>query len=184
MGDSMKIIVFFFIMLLLCSSSFAADQIGALCFGRDTYFARNEFFDEIGAAGFSAGLLVPVRFPDIPVHVKMKVAFHPVENSNKNENSNYYHLTNEILLGHTFPEYKNITLLPQIGLGASAERFKIEKDYGRAHVDIFIDFSLRLDYDLKYFNVGALVNFERDFNIGNGSFISPNRINLSLLVSR
>lgn len=179
----MKTIMIFFMICILAAPDFADETIGAVSIGMNNYLGSSSEFPEISSQGPGIGLLVPVSFPKRPVHLKLKASFHNVTES-ENMNSSFILISNEILLGQRWLKAGRMDVLPQIGLGFLGERYKIEKGNGRSHGDIFFDLSFRFDFDLDALNIGALVNFERDFNLGYGSLISPNRLNVALVLSK
>jgi len=174
------------LILLICGTSLLAmEEIGSLSIGIHNAIGNNASHKEINSRGPAFGILIPVQLPTIPTHVKIKIAFHDIDDTNDNlPDASYLHVTNEFLFGYKSWQQNNISLLPQIGIGVSGERYKIEKGVGGSHFDIFVDLSLRLDFELPHFQLGAMFNFERDFNMGYGSFISPSRLNFSLLFSK
>ncbi len=178
----MKKNVFLFVILVFTAASYAED-IGAVTLGMNNYIAAGSSYEAISSGGAALGLIVPVNFKR-PVHLKLKTALHNVDADKLGElDPGYVLITNEVLVGLKWIENGNLTVLPQLGLGFVAERYRISKDNARSHGDFFVDLSCRLEIALTHFNIGALVNFERDFNIGYGSFLSPNRLNVALLIS-
>ena len=179
----MKII--FILIVLAIIFPIQAEEIGAFSIGIDNYLGSNSLYDEINPSSPAFGAIVPIRFPNVPTHLKIKIAMHDVDNSKYNDpNATFLHVVNEILVGYRIPRRNKVILLPQIGIGASGERYKIEKGLAGAHVDIFIDLSFRIEYELTKFNIGAMLNFERDLNLGHGSFLSENRLNAALIISK
>lgn len=173
------------IILLFSPLLLALEEIGSLSIGINKALGSNSSYPEINSSGPAFGIVVPVRFPNIPTHLKIKIAFHAIDDTNYNlPDASYLHVTNEFLFGYKSWQRQQFTFLPQIGIGASGERYKIEKGVGGSHFDIFVDLSLRLDYQLSKFCIGAMLNFERDFNMGYGSFISPNRLIFSFTISK
>ena len=181
----MKIPVTFFMLLMLGVPLIAMDSIGAVSVGANNYLGVNSFYDEIEPSGVAIGLIVPVRFPNRPVHLKMRAAMHDVDPSKYNtSDASFLQVVNEILVGYDIIQRGQLRILPQLGLGAGGERYKVTEGVGGAHVDVFVDLSCRIDYVLPHFNLGALVNFERDLNLGLGSFLSANRLNVTLIISK
>ncbi len=177
-----KIMVLFFIHMIT-TASFAED-IGAVAIGINNYLSPSSAYDAIESRGLAVGVMVPVNFQR-PVHLKLKAAFHNVDAKKIGESEpSYLQFSNEILVGSKWIKQGPLGILPQIGLGFVAERFRIAKGDGGSHGDFFIDLSCRFDVELPDFNLGILINFERDFNIGYGSFLSPNRLNAALVLSR
>ena len=161
------------------------EEIGAIGLGVDNYLAAKEAYNEIQPSAPAFALLVPVRFTKIVAHLKIKFAFHSVDGARIGyPDAQFLHLANEFLVGITSYHKNKITLLPQIGMGVTGERYEMDKGVGGAHADIFFDLSCRIDYQLSGFHIGALLNLERDLNSGHGSYISENRLNLSLLLSK
>lgn len=181
----MKTIALFLFIFFFTTVAFSAEEIGAITIGINNYVAAGSTYEEILPRGLAIGLLVPVNFPKRPVHIKLNAAFHEVDAAKiKASDPDYFSFSNEVLLGATWIEMHKINILPQAGVGLVAERYRISKGNGRSHADFFIDLACRFDIELPDFNIGILINFERDFNIGYGSFLSPNRLNAALVFSK
>ncbi|MBN1466472.1 hypothetical protein JXA02_11960 [candidate division KSB1 bacterium] len=181
----MKILVLILIPVLFLVPLSLAEEIGAITLSIDHYLAQKAAFDEIATTGSAFGLLVPVRLPNVIAHLKIKYASHRVDGGRTdNPNAEFLHISNEVLVGYKSCQKNSVVILPQIGIGVTGERYKVDEGVGGAHADIFFDLSCRIDYQLKRFSIGAMVNLERDLNLGLGSYISENRLSLSLLVSK
>jgi len=177
----MKNFILFFI---LSSIACAAEDIGAVIIGVNNYINRTSEYSEISSKGVGVGILLPVKFPNRPVHVKLRAAFHNVDDTAENPNSTFLQIANIYLIGYKWIEKGNLSMLPQIGLGVQGERLKIAEGTGGAHMDMLVDFAFRVEYAIQALKLGLLINFERDFNTGYGSFLSPNRLNVSLVISK
>ncbi|MBN1558906.1 hypothetical protein JW998_01560 [candidate division KSB1 bacterium] len=161
------------------------EEIGTISLGVDNYLAAKEAYSEIRPSGRAIALLAPVRFPNIVAHLKIKFAFHNVDGVQiAYPNAEFLHVANELLVGIKSYRKNRITFLPQIGMGVTGERYKMDKGVGGAHADIFFDLSCRIDYQLGAFSIGALMNLERDLNSGHGSYMSETRLNFALLLAK
>ena len=181
----MKSLLFLAILILFSVNVLRSEDIGAISIGLDDYLAPKSEYEDIRPNGIACGLLVPVRFQRLVTHLKIKFSFHQVDViATENPNAEFLHIINEMLFGYYVSQGNNFAVLPQIGFGVTGERYKISQGVGGAHVDIFIDLSCRFDYKLPGFNIGTMLNFERDLNLGYGSYLSENRLNLSFLISK
>jgi hypothetical protein len=182
-GADMKYFLILVLIPIFTTLSFAED-IGAVLIGTNHYLGASSSYEEISPSGLAIGLIAPVNFKR-PVHVKLRAAFHGIDADQVDATDpKYLMFSNELLVGSKWIKNGGLALLPQVGLGFVAERYRISKGNGGSHGDFFIDLSCRVDIALADFSIGALVNFERDFNIGYGSFLSPNRLNMALVISK
>ena len=172
------------VILFLGSTAFCED-IGALSVGVDNYLGSKMMYNNIAQNSATFGLLAPIKFANVTAHIKIRFAYHHVDASHlDSDNASFLHATNEILFGYKLPQQGKLMMLPQLGIGFSAERYKIDTGIGDANIDMLLDASFRVEYEMSHFNVGAMLNFERDFSLGIGSFLSPNRLNLALIISK
>lgn len=163
-----------------------AEQIGSLFLGTSSLGGDVEF--RPGAYdvkyGVSAGFLLPVRFPGIDVHYKVRAARHPAPSNRPYDEFEYEYLSasNVLLVGKRF-DLNGISLLPQGGLGLLYELIQHKWETGYMYNLLFIDYSLKLNIPSLQKHWGLLLNLEHGIDALDPGYNPENRFHLSLVYS-
>jgi hypothetical protein len=172
-----KSILFF--VLIPVSSGFSSDKIGSLFIGLD-YLPDNEYNEtasgvyRLQKSGLTAGFFIPLGFPYVDAHYKVKASTHPIEKRawdwqgaiQKSETALYdWHASalNEILFGKEMRAGRDVSILPQLGLGFQLDALNQNGDShvgGIVYSGLFSDFSSRIRFPFKHFGVEAIVNYQ------------------------
>ncbi len=172
------------LLVLLLLSPGNAEKIGSLFLGTSSVGGTTEFYprDYDVKYGISAGFLLPIRFPLVDTHYKVRAAYHPVLSNNSYDNVKYEYISasNVLLLGKQV-NLKSVSLLPQIGLGLLYEVIHHEWEYGHMYNLLFVDYSLKINIPTLQKHWGLLFNLEHGIDSSNPGYSPNNRFHLSLV---
>ncbi len=167
------------LVLFLGSVGFSADKIGSIFIGLD-YLPNNEYNETASGvyrlqnSGFAIGIFVPLNFPYVDSHYKVKASTHRIQKRGwdwageiQKETSHLYdkHASalNEILIGKEIKTGRHMTVLPQLGIGFQLDALNQDGDSpvgGVVYSDIFTDFSTRIRHQFKNFGVEVNGNYQ------------------------
>ncbi len=172
--------------LLLFSTAVSGENIGSLFLGTSSVGGENEFRPRAYDVkpGISAGFLLPIRFPIISSHYKVRAAVHPALSNKDYDDDEYEYLSasNVLLVGKQI-DLKSVSLLPQIGLGLLYELIHYEWERGYMYNLLFVDYSLKVNVPALHENWGLLFNFEHGIDTSNPGYSPENRFHLSLVLT-
>ena len=173
-----------FILVLLFLSSVSSEDIGSLFLGTSSVGGENEFYPRSYDVkyGTSAGFLIPIRFPYIETHYKVRASYHPVLSNRVYDDIEYEYISasNVLLVGKSF-NVKSVSLLPQVGLGLLYEVIHHEWEYGHMYNLLFVDYSLKLNLPSIQERWGLLFNLEHGIDSSNPGYSPEIRFHVSLV---
>ncbi len=171
-------------LIVLFSLPLHGENIGSLFLGTSSVGGENEFYPRAYDVkpGLSAGFLLPIRFPVVDAHYKVRAAVHPALSNKVYDDDKYEYLSasNVLLLGKQI-DLKGVSLLPQIGLGLLYEVIHYQWERGHMYNLLFVDYALRLNLPSLQERWGLLFNFEHGIDTSNPGYSPENRFHLSLV---
>jgi len=185
------------VLVLLCVLPAEAEDIGSVQMGINVLI-NNQFCDgswrkfEVQPIGIAVGFLLPINFPYVDAHYKVRVASHDIKEvryknsyyTESNDFKKYATGINELLIGKKIQIRNSIDLLPQIGFGFIAETIYKKRGVGIVYDLFFIDFSVLFRYSFDDFGVGLMVNYENGFLTSKEDYQAKQRINIALVFSK
>ena len=160
------------------------EKIGSLFLGTSSIGGENEFkprgYDV--DYGLSAGFLIPIRFPGVEVHYKVRAAQHPALSNRRYDDRAYEYLSasNVLLMGKRV-YFNGMSLLPQGGLGLLYEVIHDDWEWGYMYNLLFVDYSLKVNMPSLLEHWGLLLNLEHGIAASDPGHNPENRFHISLV---
>ncbi|MCF7825403.1 MAG: hypothetical protein K9M55_03625 [Candidatus Marinimicrobia bacterium] len=171
-------------LLLLLIFPVYGENIGSLFLGTSSIGGNNEFRPrnyEVNY-GVSAGFLLPIRFPIIDAHYKVRAAYHPAISNRSYDHTDYGYVSasNVLLAGKTITPGP-FKLLPQLGLGLIYEVIFDEWGSGYLYNLLFLDYSVKVTLPRIPTRWGLLFNFEQGIETSMPDYMPMDRFHVSLV---
>jgi len=171
-------------MLLILCFPLYGEKIGSLFLGTSSIGGEETFYPRAYdvKSGLSAGLLIPIRFPHVDVHYKVRASQHPALSDKSYDDRKYEYLaaSNVLLVGKWF-NLGPVALLPQGGLGLLYEVIHHKWDYGHMYNLLFVDYSVKLNVPSIQARWGLLFNLEHGIAASNPGYSPDSRFHFSVV---
>lgn len=172
------------VLILIFMLPLHGENIGSLFLGTSSVGGKTEFRPRAYDVdyGISAGFLIPIRFPGMDVHYKVRAARHPAVSNRVYDHLSYEYISasNVLLVGKRF-DLRHLSLLPQGGLGLLYEVIHSDWKTGSMYNLLFVDYSLKLNMPGLKKHWGLLFNLEHGIAASDPGYNPENRFHLSLI---